>query len=151
MTYCSAPDLLIGDLPITGDSAELFIQAAAEEIDMQLASEFLWPPTIPLVPQTELILKRINVLIGTGRLVMAQAVGAEELSTHAYGTYLLREGQSLLAQVMCGELVLEGIDKNPLHTTGNAPSITNEDSIAGVDAFYGFAMRGEPSFYRPGI
>lgn len=150
MAYCAVPDLLVGDLPISIQSGEQFINAASDEIDMKLAGEFTWPHS-PLSVQAQLILKRMNVLIGTGRLIMAQAVGSEDTGTHAYGTYLLREGQMLLAAVIGGDVVLDDVPKHPTTTTGNAPSIVYEDSQSAVDVFYGFAMRGETNTWQPGV
>lgn len=151
MSYCSVQDLLVGDMPINTTRAEQFVQDASDEVDMKLGTLYEWPPTGSLGPQATLILKRLNVLIGTGRLVMAQAIGAEDQATQSYGTYLLREGQLLLDQILSGDLVLLDVPKHLITSSGNAPSVVFEDSFPGVDTFYGFAMRGEDVVYRPGV
>lgn len=142
-------------MPVNAARADTFIQAATDEIDATLGVQFTLPIDFGAAgvdPSVELILKRLAVLLATGRLIMAQAVGAEDTTTHAYGTYLLREGRALLQAIDEGTTVLIGVSRRPEYaTSGNGPSIVQEDSESAMDAFYGFATRGESFAWRPGV
>lgn len=150
MAYCEPADLLVGDMPVSEPRAQAFIAAAAEEMDMRLGTVY----TVPfqgLLPAAEIALKRVNVLIATGRLVMAQSVATEDYSPNAYGTYLMREGRDLLEGMVNATVLLPGAEPLPGAGSFRGPTVINEDTVSAVDAFYGFAMRGESTEYRPGV
>lgn len=153
--YCEHEDLLLGDLPITADDAEKFILAAGDEIDAVVGMRYSLP--IPEVAGSAAwnVLKRISVLIATGRLVMANSVASEDSSPNAYGMYLLEEARSMLSDIKRGELDLVGVPLLPptgnvvVSDTGNAPTVIYQDSVSPVDAFYDMAMNGNRLSWRP--
>lgn len=138
--YCAPEDLLVGDMPTNPTRAQQFIDAAADEIAVALSPVYVWPPDEPLDAQTNLVLKRLNVLLATGRYVMAQAVGSEDTSVNAYGSYLLKEAHELLEGVMNQAILLPGVTKATAYATtaGNGPRVINEDSVSAMKAFYDF-------------
>lgn len=139
--YCDATDLLLGDIPLP-QSTPAFINAAGDEIDIRLGVNY----QLPIANDAEralLILKRISILIASGRLMMAASAHAEDQQVNAYGTYLLKQGHELLDAVAAGEITLPEVPKLEEYTEGNAPSILNEDDFPAIDLFYGFTSRGE--------
>lgn len=142
MPYCEVADLLLGDIP-TPSNVDSFISAAGDEIDMRLGVNYILPVPSDAPAVTRLTLKRIAILLASGRLMMAYTSHSEDTAANAYGVYLLREGHDLLNLVMSGEIVLPGLDKLPEYTDGNAPGLVQEDSDSPLDVFYGFAMRDE--------
>ncbi len=150
--YCERGDLLIGDLPLPANMAEGFIQAAVDEIDSVLGVNYILPIDTALAdPTADLTLKRIAVLLASGRLIMAQATGSEDEGVHAYGMYLLREGKDLLCKVESGALPLIGVTKREEYAdTGNTPYIKQEDSVSPIDAYYSTVSRGIFKRFVPG-
>lgn len=157
LVYCEHEDLLLGDLPITADDAEKFILAAGDEIDAVIGMRYLLP--VSNVPGSAAwnVLKRLCVLIATGRLVMANSVASEDNSPNAYGMYLLEEARSLLGDIKRGELDLVGVPLLPptgntvVSDTGNAPMVIYQDSVSAVDAFYDMAMNNARLAWRPNL
>lgn len=151
--YCAEADLLVGDMPVNPASAAGFIQAATDEIDSALGVNYALPIDLTAADATvELYLKRVAALLATGRLILAQSVGSEDQSTHAYGRYLLEEGKMLLREISTGDMVLYGVPRrDEFLTAGNGPSIQQEDQFSPIDAFYSYAMRGNANaYFRPG-
>lgn len=136
-TYSGKSDLLIGDTTIGGGlDAQKFVQDATDEINSRIGAIY----TLPLGATPEhitLTLKRCANLIASGRLLLAVGAGGEDLALHAYGESLVREGQAILDAIANGQIEL-GVDKVPTQTEGNAPSIINQDSASGVEAFYDY-------------
>lgn len=142
--YSDTSSLLTGDIPLLprhGDGT-LAIKAAAEDIDAQIGHVYVTPIEIDDDPEyrpTRLLLKKINNLIASGRLLMDMAAAGEDDNNHAYGLFLLREGMDLLAQVTSGRIVLVGAEKiDGTEAGGNAagPTIVNEDEESLVERFY---------------
>ena len=138
-SYCEPGDLLTGDMPVQSARAQQFIEAAADEIAIRLGVIYVWPPAEPLDPVTATTLKRLNMLLATGRLVMAQAAPGEGNIVHQYGNYLIKEGQEMLSAVANQEMNLPGVAFISTRATGNSPRIINADTRSGVDAFYAYA------------
>lgn len=153
--YCEHEDLLLGDMPVTADDAEKFIQAASDEINAVVGMRYSLPiPRVEGSPAWN-VLKRACVLIATGRLVMASAVASEDTSPNAYGLYLLEEAREMLASIKRGELDLIGVPLLPssadvtIPDTGNAPTVIYQDRASAVDVFYGNVMNGRRVVWRP--
>lgn len=151
MAYCEPDDLLFGDIPISPSNQVRWIGAAEDEINQRLGVLYVLPPGSGASATALLILKRLAILVATGRGMMAQPAAGEDNGVNAYGRYLLDDAEKIFCDVISGELDLIGVDKLPeLISSGNAPSVVMEDSVAAVDAFYGFATRGEYTLYTPG-
>jgi hypothetical protein len=150
--YCEPGDLLFGDMSISPTNAVRWIQAAEDEINQRLGVIYVLPPGPGASVNALLTLKRLAILVATGRGMMAQPAAGEDNGVNAYGEYLLRDAEKLFCDLIDGTLDLIGVDKLPeLATSGNAPTVVWEDSVAPVDAFYGFAVRGEFTTYTPGF
>jgi hypothetical protein len=152
MSYCEPGDLLFGDMTISAGNQVKWISAAEDEINQRLGVIYQLPPATPATGSAALVLKRLAVLVATGRGMMAQPAAGEDNGVNAYGRYLLDDAEKIFCALIDGTLDLPGIDKLPeLGSSGNAPSVIWEDSVAPVDAFYGFAVRGESPLYVPGF
>jgi hypothetical protein len=151
MSYCTPDDLLFGDMSVSSSNAVRWISAAEDEINQRLGVMYVLPPAPPAEELTLLLLKRLAVLTATGRGMMAQPAAGEDNGVNAYGRYLLEDAEKLFYALLSGETILPGVDKqSELIASGNAPSVVTEDSVAAVDAFYGFATRGEYTLFTPG-
>lgn len=147
-TYADVSDLRKGDIPLPsymGDGSD-YINSAAEEIDAQLGHIYVTPieidAAVPLNRPAILLLKKMNWLIASGRLILNLATAGEQPSLHSYGLRMLNEGLALLEQVADGKIVLTGAT---VIDTGSAdpesfsgPKIINEDSSSLVEGFYDF-------------
>lgn len=146
-TYSEVTDLLVGDMTIGGGvDKDRFVQDATDEVNSRLGFVYVLPLDPAPAEHITLMLKRCANLIATGRLILAVASGGEDTALHAYGESLLREGQNLLEAIACGQVDL-GAAKVPVHTDGNAPIITQADSVSAVDAFYSYVN----GYSDPGI
>lgn len=142
--YSGTEDLLNGDiplLPVHGDGSKA-ITSAAEDIDGQIGHIYVTPVELDDDPEyrpTRLLLKKINNLVASGRLIMDMAAAGEDDNNHAYGLFLLKEGQNLLGMVSSGKMVLAGAERIDGTTAGVNPaaaSILNEDDESLVERFY---------------
>lgn len=151
MAYCVKADLLVGDMPVSDAAATQFINIATDEIDSRLGVRYVMPLTGGADPHATLAVKRVCILLATGRLLMAHAVGGEDQQVNAYGLYLLREADSLLRGLELGEPPLVGVDVRPgLESTGTGPVVLQQDLVSPIDSFYGYATTGVITPYLPG-
>lgn len=143
-TYSEVADMLTGPIPLPRSlDPEKYVQDAADEIDTQLGFVYETPiapeeGSSALPKPVSLLLKRINNLIASGRVIMAAAGPTQDSAVNAYGRSLVTEGQAALASIARGAIVLEGAKRLPdegLETTG--PRISNAEVGSNVDAFYG--------------
>lgn len=159
--YCGPEDLILGKMHKDDGAGKIrFTELAAEEINECLANVYVLPlapipPILALSEATRLALKRCNIFIASGRYLMDAAAGGQVEGVDAYGLYLLGEGKRLLDSMESGQLDLGAI-KIVTATTGDAPMITNLDSVSGLDAYYGFSsgdplVYGETYGWRPGV
>ncbi len=159
MTYSTKDDLRIGDIRLPdryGDGSS-FVVSAAEEIDAQLGHIYVTPFDIDEnVPQNRpaiLILKKINNLIASGRLIMDLAASKEDTTLHAYGWAMLKEGLGLLKALQDRSILLTGselIDYNADgEQTPTGPMIHNVDSESRVESFYDAPL--DVVLYRGGV
>lgn len=154
--YCALEDLLLGDLEIprhAGDGSS-FVNMAAEDIDSHLGHIYTTPIVIadsdPRHRASSILLKRINRLLASGRMMLDIAAAGESSDLHAYGRAMLKEGMELLEKVAGGEIVLSGADLLPVPAgeegDSSGPRIHNEDSQSLVQAFY---ERFDPNLAYP--
>lgn len=155
MAYSEVGDLLIGDIPLPariGDGSK-FVDMAADEIDSQVGHIYTTPIVIPDEPQyrpARLLLKKINNLIASGRIILDMAAGGEDNDLHAYGRSMLNEGLSLLASIVTGRIVLIGAPLLPgTEDVDTGPLIVNEDPESLVEAFYQQFSHGESRSLNP--
>lgn len=139
--YCSWNDLLIGDLPLPSYiDVEKVIVDAADEIDSKIG--FIYKTRIDVsdastvVKPARLLLKRLNVFIASGRLLMNVATAGEDTRVHAYAARLLREAEVALVDIAQGRLLLEGADRVKHTDEVRGPVYGNKDPESYVEAFY---------------
>lgn len=153
MAYSTKEDLRIGDirLPVRLGDGSSFVEDAADEIDAQIGHIYVTPITLPDIPANRpaiLLLKKINNLIASGRLILDMAASAEDRTLHAYGYNMLKEGLSLLTMIQNRDIVLTAADQ--IDTDGDGeksptgPMIFNEDPESLVKGYYtpGVAVLG---------
>lgn len=135
--YCKKSDLLLGDVSYGDSLINAELANTADDIDSVLGVDYVLPLNFPsMAVHTQLILKKLARLITSGRIILSRASHTEGDSTHAYGTSLLREGQSILAAIANGMILLNGATRINDGSTGNGPSILNVDAESYVEAFY---------------
>jgi hypothetical protein len=160
VAYCTKDDLLTGDIPFSskyGDGTS-FVQLAADEIDATIGRIYVTPVTFDLTNNpgsrvSQLMLKKINQLLASGRIVMDMAAGGEDDNLHAYGYSMWREAWTLLQDIVNGKYVLDtasGKIPTDVSNANTAVSVHNEDGYSLVEAFYsgvpsvlGYPMAGK--------
>ena len=147
--YCTVDDLLIGDIPLAdkyGDGTS-FVNMAADEIDSQIGHIYVTPVVFDestpekaaRVRPSKLLLKKLNYLFASGRIVLDMAAGGEDDNLHAYGKRLLDEALRLLSMVSDGRIELVDaplIVPEEVVAQDTGPMITNEDPYSLVQGFY---------------
>jgi hypothetical protein len=141
--YCSPGDLLTGSVPLPTylDPAK-FVSDAADEIDSKIGFIYVTPVDVSdgstAVRPVRLLLKRLNVFLATGRLLMTVDAGGEDKTVHAYGLRLVTEAENSLAMIASGQLPLDGAARVDDGTGAQplGPIIGNKDAESYVDAFY---------------
>lgn len=145
--YCEVSDLQLGDIayPSYLGTKEVRILKAAEEIDIAIGSVYVTPVTVPdPIPEDEtrpayLILKKVNWLIASGRIILNMAAAGEADNLHAFGHMMLKEGLTILTGIANGDIQLPGIEKHaadPDQEVYTGPKVFNEDPESLVEAFY---------------
>ena len=142
MAYCDPDDLLKGDIPWParfGNGQEM-VNLAAEQIDSMIGHIYVTPVVIIVPPAenrpSQLLLKHINLLLASGRMVLDMAAGGEDNDLHAYGQRLLEEALNMLAKIVKGEIQLTGATRIDEAKSQTGPMITNEDAVSMVEDFY---------------
>jgi hypothetical protein len=154
--YCDpVTDLVaIGDLPLpTYVDPKKWVDSTADEIDAKIG--FLYHTPIDVDPlddtqrPTYLLLKQINAHLACGRIILAAAIGGEDVQLQAYGNSLVKESLDALMAIASGKISLPGavmIDS----TSMSGPTITNKDPFSLVDAFYdGVSITQDPATQIP--
>lgn len=166
MAYCDKTDLLTGDIPLAGKygDGQSFVNFAADEIDGQIGHIYIspivfdesTPVKVAAVRPAKLLLKKINILLASGRIILDMAAGGEDSDLHAYGRSMLREGIDLLKQITTGRIELTGAPLIVIVTPGenSAVSIHQDDPYSLVEGFYtryssGYALPGRQAPMRP--
>ena len=145
MPYSEPSDLLVGDMPLPrGMKPQSYVDDAADEIDSTIG--FIYETPVDIATDTttvarpvRLLLKRLNNLLASGRLIQAMTVGGQRQELHAYGASLVNQALDVLKQIQAGDLVLEGVPlienpDNPEKFSG--PQIFNLDAESNVESFY---------------
>jgi hypothetical protein len=159
VAYCTKDDLLIGGIPLSGKYGDgtSFVQLAADEIDATIGHIYTTPVVFNMTEHPEsrpsqLLLKKINTLLASGRIIMDQAAGSEDQSLHAYGYSMWKEAWTLLQDIIKGKITLIEAPKiaRDASNPNTAVSISNEDGYSLVEAFYsgvpslvGYPMAGK--------
>lgn len=147
--YCETNDLLYNGDTLVNVDEQLYVDMAADEMNAELGKQYVVPVDVgaPGVPTwVALELKKINVLIATGRLQQALANG--DMAILKYGGDLIKEGQMCLAVLVNQDL---GITPNVGTFVVTAPGVSNPDFDSGVTAFEDFAMRHRSNrWFHPG-
>lgn len=159
MAYCTEGDLLLGDMSIGTVDTDKWIDAASDEMDSKLG--FLYAlPLAPcpdaeedeLLPVEVLLLKDINAKLASGRLILAQYVGGEDSSQHAYGVALVREALEALMCIANGDVQLTACKTTAPDLVDNsrlpAGLVYDEESL--VTAFERTVHRGVTTWADPG-
>jgi len=135
MAYCATTDLLLGDMEPGSIDLQSYVDSAAEEIDGRLGYVYDLDDVHGLEQDSPgwLILKKINRFIASGRVIMAQAIAAENESLNAYGGSLVRLAYGDLALILSKELPLDATAIG--ESVGRTPGIVNRDATSGVEAF----------------
>lgn len=153
MAYCDEDDLRVGDVPLPPYIVKAqYIEGAAEEIDAALGHIYVTP--IALTPEANsahrpafLLLKKINWLLASARLLFDVAVSSEDDSVNAYGFQMLREAQQLIGGIQSGNIALFGAvkleDPNRKDEDFTGPRVVNVDETSLVEDFY---KTGQPTF-----
>lgn len=148
MPYCTKDDLLTGDIPLAGKYGDgtSFVQLAADEIDAQIGHIYITPVVFDestpekaaRVRPAKLLLKRINTLLASGRIILDMAAGAEDENLHAYGASMRAEALELLGMISSRKIDLtdapELVEESDRANTG--PSIVQADPYSLVEGFY---------------
>lgn len=154
--YCEVDDLLTGDIPTPAYlDVPGMVQDAADEIDSKIGHLYDTPIDVTdsgaAARWVKLLLKRLNVFLATGRLLMAAAAGGEDDRVHAYGSYLIREATAALNKIVSGEITLEGVTgpANEAVVSDASIILLNLDPESHVEAFYGRLMTPPAFPYAP--
>lgn len=150
MAYSVEADLLLGDLLLpAGYDKERWVDLASDEMDSRLG--FIY--TIPLTETTateDLLLRDINNKIASGRLILAQAIGGEDSSEHAYGRALLEDGLASLKAIVMGDVDLSAPRLDGSTYEADAPETVNHDEESLMLGFENTVLRGTKWLTRPG-
>lgn len=145
MAYATKDDLLTGDIPLAGKYGDgtPFVNFAADEIDAQIGHIYVTPVTYanasdPLSKPAQLLLKKINILLASGRIILDMAAGSEDDSLHSYGSSMLREGINLLKFISTGKIDLYGANRisQETETADTAVTVIQDDPYSLVESFY---------------
>lgn len=145
MAYCTKADLLTGDIPLAGKYGDgsSFVNFAADEIDGQIGHLYVTPvtydnPSDPKAKPAQLLLKKINILLASGRIILDMAAGTEDNSLHAYGNSMLLEGINLLNMISSGKIRLATAVEitDTADDENTAISVTQDDPYSLVESFY---------------
>lgn len=148
VAYCTKDDLLTGDIPLAGKYGDgsSFVQLAADEIDAQIGHKYVTPVVfdestpekLAQVRPSKLMLKKINQLLASGRIILDMAAGGEDDNLHSYGWSMVNEAIGLLNKISEGSITLIDAPVIPSATDdlNTGPSIVQEDAYSLVEGFY---------------
>lgn len=152
MAYCTTKQLLVGNIPLPRlVDPNSYVNDASDEIDSMIGFRYITPvvpyaeanpqPAVPyvLARPVLLLLKRINVWLATGRMILAIDSAGEDTQLHAYGLKLVSDAMTTLVDIRDGKINLDGTPEIIPDTPDNhrGPAIFNGDVSSAVDDFYG--------------
>lgn len=157
MAYSTVDDLLLGDLPVDPALKEQAVSQAADDIDAKLGVLYALPLAAVgggVIPAYQLkLLKGINNKLASGRLLMTLNVSAEAVGgLHSYGKLLLDEANQELLLIANGVVTLDAVRRGATPALDNSklPAAVVRDTESLVEQYENGAMRGIPSYARPG-
>ena len=144
--YCELADLRKGDIrlpPYMGDGTS-YAQGAAREIDAALGHIYETPFIVEVPPSLMtrpaiLLIRNINWLIASGRLILDLAAAGESAELHSYGKRMLDEGLLQLDKIASGKILLTGaplLDDGDENDGPSGAFVLNEDTGSLVQGFY---------------
>lgn len=140
MPYSVAADLLTGNIPLPSYvDKDAYIQAAADEIDAVVGQIYVTPVSVqagPTTRPTQLILKKANNFLASGRIILAMDSAGQEDQMHKYGRYLVGEAEKILQGIIDGKIILTGATQINGATGVTAPTILNAETESLVDQYY---------------
>lgn len=135
--YSTVEDLQLGNLPIPASlKAQRYVGDASDEIDSRLGFYYKVPlefdPLDYKHHASRLLVKRINILLSTSKIVAAINVGVEDKQLNAYAKQLSDQANGFIDQIINGYYTLVG----PTPVSPNTGGITRVAglSISNVDA-----------------
>ena len=148
MAYCTKDDLLTGDIPLAGKYGDgsNFVNMAADEIDAQIGHIYVTPIVFDestpekaaTVRPAKLLLKKINRLLASGRIILDMAAGGEDDRLQAYGASMMKEGLDLLNMLSSGKIELTDAPQltEAADNKNTGPLIAQDDPYSLVEGFY---------------
>lgn len=143
--YCQPRDILIDPayLPLpAGSKFGPYIEAASSFIDVSLQGVYVTPLVFTgdpaAVARDEKMVRTICAYLASGTMVFALTAGNEEARIHAYGEWLIKQGELLLGRLLSDEISLDTAERNPsAEDTANAgPLIGQGQSQNLTDGYY---------------
>lgn len=129
------------------------ISRVADLMDAQIGQIYVTPvvldENVPEQRAGALLLKQINLLVASGRILMDAKAAGSDLQT--YGKSMFDEGIGYLRMVLNGQFALRGaltLGDNP-ETPPNNAAVVNEDPNSLVKAFYENTMQGNKWSWPP--
>lgn len=151
-SYSQIIDLQVGNVPTNNVDVQHYIDLAAEEIDSRIGFRYQTPVDVSgsstVLRAAQLLLKRLNNQIATGRILLATFTATENQELNAYGARLVNEAQAAIEMIVLGQLSLpgafltDGETKEPLPgVDGTQPTTAPllgeyDNSGSGTDLFY---------------
>lgn len=133
-TYAKATDLVLGSIPLPAD-AEKYVEQAADEIDSLIGLRYATPVVVdssPVQRPVGLLLKKINIWLASGRLIMAADSAGADDQVQQYGKYLVDQAITALQSIVDGGIILPGIesaDGSAAKVTGPVAAFADESSL----------------------
>lgn len=151
MPYSEVGDMLLGDIPKSSDAdAQKYVNDAADEIDSKLGLRYQTPIVVddsPAHRATELLLKRINNWLASGRYIMAKSASSSMTDINTYGLQLIKDATMALDAIVSGDVTLPGVtflNEDDLGRSG--PMISNLDAESNVESFYAWTQQDPLSY-----
>lgn len=142
--YCTDSDLMLGNIPrppsSSSNSAQQYVDLAGDEIDAALGFKYETPlvfDSSTAQRPSRLLVKKINIHIATGRMLMAAHAAGSDDQVHQYAKYLLEAGLGALKAIVDGDIDLVGPTPTaPDASTATGPRVFSGDAESNVEAFY---------------
>jgi hypothetical protein len=146
-----------GNIPLPSYiDKQKFVNDAADEIDSKIGFLYQTPidvtddPSNPVVRPARLLLKRLNAILATGRMILAIDSSGEDDKLHAYGWSLVREATAAINNIADGDTPLDGaVLVDPTANSAKAAMIFNVDAESNVEAFYD--RIANPTYFYPPV
>lgn len=137
--YCTAADVLLGNVPVPASAGD-YVQKAADEMDSMLGMRYVTPIVLnegdPVQRPGFLLLQRINAWLASGRLLMALDAGGEDDQLHQYAKFLLEESMAALKALADGSTTLPGgVPVNPDSPYATGPQAAWADDTSPVEKY----------------